>query len=255
MKLDLREPDHRFTSGTQKAKDITEAWVATSMFCPNCGNSRLNQFPANLPVADFFCTKCQDQFELKSQKKAFGNKLANGAYQTKIDRLNSDNSPNLILLNYEAVALTVRNVCLVPKRFFVANIIEKRKPLKPTARRAGWVGSNILLGKVPKSGRIFLIKNDQIIDRDTVLSQWQKTAFLSNISHSARGWLLEVMNCVEQLNPDGFSLSEVYAFENHLSDLYPGNNNVRPKIRQQLQVLRDNGYLEFMGGGNYRLAR
>ncbi len=254
MKLDLREPDRRFTSGTQKAKDITEAWVANSMFCPNCGNSRLNQFPANLPVADFFCTNCQDQFELKSQKKAFGSKLANGAYQKKIERLSSDSSPNLILLNYELDAQLVTNVCLIPKRFFVAEIVEKRKPLKPTARRAGWVGSNILIDKVPKSGRVFLVRNQQIIRKDEVIAQWQKTAFLSDIAQSARGWLLNVMKCVDQLDPLNFSLSEVYAFEKHLSSLYPDNNNVRPKIRQQLQVLRDNGYLEFLGNGAYRLT-
>lgn len=37
-----------------------------------------------------------------------------------------------------------------------------------------------------------------------------------------------------------------------LTILYPGNNNVRPKIRQQLQVLRDRGWLEFNGRGVYR---
>jgi hypothetical protein len=35
--------------------------------------------------------------------------------------------------------------------------------------------------------------------------------------------------------------------------LYPGNRNVRPKIRQQLQMLRDRGWLEFTGRGRYRL--
>ena len=32
------------------------------------------------------------------------------------------------------------------------------------------------------------------------------------------------------------------------------NRHVRPKIRQQLQVLRDLGLLDFLGGGSYRLA-
>ena len=64
MKLDLREPDSRYVSGAQKAKDITEDWVAGAMYCPNCGNSKLNQFPPNLAVADFFCANCQDQYEL-----------------------------------------------------------------------------------------------------------------------------------------------------------------------------------------------
>ena len=63
------------------------------------------------------------------------------------------------------------------------------------------------------------------------------------------------MNCVDHLDPNGFTLSDVYGFESQLSYIYPRNNNVRPKIRQQLQVLRDNGYLEFLGNGNYRLAR
>jgi type II restriction enzyme len=38
-----------------------------------------------------------------------------------------------------------------------------------------------------------------------------------------------------------------------LSSKYPGNRHVRPKIRQQLQVLRDSGYLEFLSKGTYRL--
>ncbi|WP_299975253.1 hypothetical protein [Devosia sp. 66-22] len=50
-----------------------------------------------------------------------------------------------------------------------------------------------------------------------------------------------------------FDLNDVYAFEARLSAIYPSNNNVRPKIRQQLQVLRDSGYLEFLGDGRYRL--
>ncbi len=45
----------------------------------------------------------------------------------------------------------------------------------------------------------------------------------------------------------------MYRFEDRLSALYPGNNNVRPKIRQQLQVLRDRGWLEFLGRGRYRV--
>lgn len=41
--------------------------------------------------------------------------------------------------------------------------------------------------------------------------------------------------------------ADVYAHEAALAALYPGNNNVRPKVRQQLQVLRDRGWLEFNG--------
>ena len=50
-----------------------------------------------------------------------------------------------------------------------------------------------------------------------------------------------------------FEIDDVYAFEGRLAALYPNNRNVKPKIRQQLQVLRDSGFLDFIGHGRYRL--
>lgn len=41
-------------------------------------------------------------------------------------------------------------------------------------------------------------------------------------------------------------------FEEELQEKYLKNNHVKDKIRQKLQVLRDNGYIEFMGNGEYR---
>jgi len=61
------------------------------------------------------------------------------------------------------------------------------------------------------------------------------------------------MKCVEALGKRDFTLDEVYGFEERLAKLYPGNQNVRPKIRQQLQFLRDRGFIEFVSRGNYRL--
>ena len=49
-----------------------------------------------------------------------------------------------------------------------------------------------------------------------------------------------------------FSLGEVYAHAEALARLHPQNKNVEPKIRQQLQILRDMGFLEFLGRGRYR---
>jgi type II restriction enzyme len=50
-----------------------------------------------------------------------------------------------------------------------------------------------------------------------------------------------------------FDLSDVYAFEDELRVLYPNNNHIKQKIRQQLQVLRNQGYLDFTSRGHYRL--
>ena len=100
------------------------------------------------PVADLYCASCQEEFELKSQKARFGARIADGAYRTMRQRLEAHNNPNLMLVNY-SVASGVSNLFVVPKHFFVTNIIEERKPLANTARRAGWVGCNILLSHVP----------------------------------------------------------------------------------------------------------
>jgi hypothetical protein len=89
--------------------------------------------------------------------------------------------------------------------------------------------------------------------KETVLTEWQRTLFLRNQSLETRGWLIEVMKCVESIGKPEFQLEDVYAFEKHLSQLYPDNQNVKPKIRQQLQFLRDRGYLDFVSRGYYRL--
>jgi type II restriction enzyme len=255
MKLGFEEAQAKYSSGSQRARIWTERWVSEWIYCPNCGHSKITQFPANLPVADFHCTVCGDQYELKSQKKAFGPKLADGAYATKCDRLMSSTNPNLLLLNYDLGGAAVRNVCIVPKHFFVPDIIEKRKPLAETARRAGWVGSNILLGRIPESGRIYVVRNGDLIDKQAVLASWRRTLFLRDQKADARGWLIEVMKCVEMIGAPDFDIEAAYAFESRLQNIYPNNNNVRPKIRQQLQVLRDHGYLDFLGRGRYRLRQ
>jgi len=61
------------------------------------------------------------------------------------------------------------------------------------------------------------------------------------------------MNCIDALNKKEFSLKDVYKFEQDLFVLHPENKNIKPKIRQQLQFLRDKGYLEFIAPGEYRL--
>ncbi len=74
--------------------------------------------------------------------------------------------------------------------------------------------------------------------------------FLEEQAVSARGWLLDVWNCVNQL-PTTFKLNDVYAFERQLQNKYPSNKHIRDKIRQQLQVLRDKNIIQFHGNGRY----
>jgi len=86
-----------------------------------------------------------------------------------------------------------------------------------------------------------------------VRRQYARLRPLADLSLEKRGWTLDVLNVVRSLRKSNFSLSEIYAFEDKLSRLHSANRHVRDKIRQQLQVLRDLGFVDFLGGGNYRL--
>lgn len=73
---------------------------------------------------------------------------------------------------------------------------------------------------------------------------------MTNTDHS--GWLEDDLDCVNRITDDVFTLDDICTFEEELQEKYSKNNHVKDKIRQKLQVLRDNGYIEFMGNGEYR---
>lgn len=240
-----------YRSGSQQARRLTEAWVASNLYCPACGCGELSAFPNNTPVGDFFCPCCKQEFELKSSKNAFRGEVLDGAYSAMIRRIQASNNPNFFLLNYSLNKMEVSDLAVIPKHFFVPHIIRRRKPLAPTARRAGWVGCNIVLSKIPHAGRIYLIENGKPIAVNGVLDSWRRTAFLSGSRVDTRGWTVEILRLLDAL-PDEFALADVYRFESELKLKFPQNRFVRDKIRQQLQVLRDQGFLEFEGRGRYR---
>ena len=95
-----------------------------------------------------------------------------------VRRLTGSTVPNLFLLNYDIRSLAVTNLLVVPKHFFIPEIIEERKPLALTAKRAGWVGCRILLQAIPDAGRITLIRNGVIERKTDVLDKWKRTLFL-----------------------------------------------------------------------------
>lgn len=243
-----------YKSASQKMRVLTEAWVNDSIFCPNCGYREVDQYPNNKPVGDFYCKNCKEDYELKSNKANFGTKIVDGAYRTMIERLQSVSNPNFFFLNYDLKSFQVQNFLVIPKHFFVPAIIEKRNPLALTARRAGWIGCNILLNQIPQTGKIFFVRNQQIEPKEKVLAEWKKTLFLREEKEiSAKGWLLDVMKCIEKLSKPEFTLDDMYAHENALIRLYPDNKHIKDKIRQQLQFLRDKNYLDFIGQGKYKL--
>lgn len=242
-----------YHSCSQISRVLTEDWMARNMFCPVCGASVLGHYEANKPVADFFCDDCKSDFELKSKESktaVIGHKITDGAYGTMIERITSLRNPHLFVMTYSN--WTVNNLLMIPSYFFVPDIIEKRPPLKETARRAGWVGCNIEIGNIPESGKIFIVKNCLQEDKSKVVDLYQRTLTLRTSKIDSRGWLLDVLRCVERIPNKEFSLDEVYAFTDELKQKHPDNNFIRDKIRQQLQYLRDKDFIKFTSRGHYK---
>ncbi len=144
-------------------------------------------------------------------------------------------------MRYDSALWTVRTLILIPRFVFSLSCLERRNPLHPTARRRAYVLCNILLINIPPDARILIVSDGVPVSSDFVREQY------------ARFRPLDVLNLVRSLGRREFSLAEVYAQGGEaLRRLRPGNRFVEAKIRQQLQRLRDLGFLECLGAGWYR---
>ena len=243
-----------YTSNSQKARVMTEDWASRYAICPNCPSTLvLEKLPNNAPVADLQCSVCLAQYELKAKAGKIGQSISDGAYHTMLERLTASTNPHLIMMRYKSSPeWQVQDLFVVPNFLFVPKIIQPRKPLSLSAKRAGWQGCNILLGAVPDVGRVSLLIDKQPVAVDRVRNQWQKAREL--FAHAdqidSKTWLLAILRCLDCLKYN-FSLANVYAFENKLQIDFPKNKHIRAKIRQQLQILRDLGYIRFLGNGKY----
>lgn len=242
-----------YKSPVQIARVVSEDWAARNLYCPSCESEKLNQAPTNTRAIDFLCPDCKQVYQLKSGRQWNQRKIVDAAYAPMIASIRSDSVPNLIVLQYSEF-WKVQNLLLVPYFFFTENVIERRKPLSGSARRAGWVGCNILLEEIPVDGKLSLVSDGLIADVGQIRKSFEHIRGLANLKGEVRGWTLDVLKALRKLTKPDFSLSEVYAFESVLAAKHPDNRNVRPKIRQQLQKLRDLKIIEFVSPGHYRIS-
>jgi len=239
-----------YKSRSQIARVLTEDWCARELYCAACPSNALSRAETNAATVDFFCPKCAQPYQLKSRLNAYTSKITDAAYAPMIRAIREDRTPNLLFLQYSN-NWAVSNLLLVPRFFFSESVIEKRKPLGPGARRAGWVGCNILLGNIVPDGRISLISNGIALPSKDVRSRFAEMRALSGVRPETRGWTLDVLRIVREIGKENFTLREAYDHADELQALHPLNQHVRPKIRQQLQVLRDLGFLRFVAPGQY----
>lgn len=239
-----------YHSPRQIIRRMSEDWLERNIYCPSCGRPSINPFPPNTEVGDFFCPDCNEQFELKSKKGlSNGRKVPDGAYESMIARIQAEDNPNFFFLAYKKSDYSVQQLILVPKHFITVDMIVPRaKPLKD---RPNYLMCDMDISSLPEGGKILLIDRSCVIEPEKVMEQWQSHLFLRKQQSKSKGWLLAIMKCIDQL-PEQFNLEQIYAFERQLSQQFPENRHIKDKIRQQLQILRNQGLIEFSARGKYR---
>jgi len=53
----------KYTSPSQKIRIFDRRLVDKQVYCPNCGHLDIDKYENNKPVADFFCSKCREDYE------------------------------------------------------------------------------------------------------------------------------------------------------------------------------------------------
>ena len=253
MQLALpRESAAKYHSASQRARVATEEWGVENLYCLKCTADSLEATRHGTPAIDFHCSKCDSPYQLKSISRPISDRIPDAAYSAMRNAIVTGNTPNLFVLSYGMESWKVSDLILVPSFAFTISAVEKRRPLAPTARRAGWIGCDIILGRIPPDAKISLISEGKPESAASARRHYKSLAPLSKLTLKRRGWTLDVLNVVRSLGKKSFTLADVYKHSDALAALHPDNRHVDPKIRQQLQVLRDLGFLEFLSPGNYR---
>jgi len=152
----------RYTSASQQARVVTEAWGLDNLFCPNCPSPVLTSAPNNTQAFDYSCPRCASSFQLKSKSSSIGDRILDAGFDAMMRAIREDRTPNLYALHYDRNSWQVKNLVLIPHFAFSASAIEARKPLGLGARRAGWVGCFIVLKNLPLGAKIHLISDGQL---------------------------------------------------------------------------------------------
>lgn len=167
--IDLSTTDG-FTSAAQVARVALETWASFNLYCLDCDSDTLDRLSNNTPVADFKCFTCEQTYQLKGKNGRFGSAITGAAYAPIVEAIRQGRMPEYILVEFDMRFGTVVFVDAVPGRLITEDRVVPRKPLSATARRAGWVGCNIIVGGLPS----VRIVSPAGLERCSVRDKWQQ---------------------------------------------------------------------------------
>lgn len=143
----------------QALGDRGEKAVCDKVACPQCGKSRhLTRLPKNFQCADVICKFCGFLAQVKSATLANGSvempdRVLGAAWGPQHEQIIAGIYHGLFVVGFDRNGPLVR-IDYVPAHILQATpqVFEPRKPLSATAKRAGWQGFVLNLGKLPAIG-------------------------------------------------------------------------------------------------------
>ena len=108
----------------------------------------------------------------------------------------------------------------------------------------------MLFESIPSYGKLYIVKNSKLESKEQILNKSHKILNLYDLDSQKAKWKIEILKILDSVD-SVFSLQEIYEKEAELHNLFPENNHIKDKIRQQLQFIRDDGIIVFHGNGKY----
>src|SRR5438105_12315083 len=193
MPGELAAPYH---SRAQQARVVSEAWAEENLFCPCCPSDELHRQSHGTKASDFQCQTCRSWFQLKSCGARFGSRIVDGAYSAMEAAILADRTLGLLMLEYLPQLWKVQNLRFLPHFSFTLSCLEKRPPLSVEARRAGWVGCNIVLRNIAPDAYIPIVSNGVANSSREVRRQFSHLKPLADLDALQRGRTLDLLTSV-----------------------------------------------------------
>jgi len=124
-----------YHSASQQARVLSEGWFLKNVYCLACDADSVKQTSANTRATDFVCPKCSHRYELKAFQRRPHRSLVDGAFASMMQRVTSGTAPTLCLLE-RTEEWRVHSLTAIHSSFLIPEVVEKRPPLGPNARRS-----------------------------------------------------------------------------------------------------------------------